>query len=98
MSTQHSQTIADHLLATGEQMVIEGKAVVGKKRLLTFTESRELNLHPRSIAYRISAPKSGFGFVPAKDMRVDVDGVKFILGDCRDLGAYYRFDIWRNVG
>ncbi len=95
MSSLHSQTIAAHLLATGGQMVIDGKSVVGKKRLFTFAESREMNLHPKTIAYRISAPKSEMDFEPVSGLRTKVDDEIFTIGESRDLGAYYRFDVSR---
>lgn len=97
MNEQHSQTIANHLLATGEQMVINGETVVGKKRLLTFKDSSEITLLPEIVAYRISAPKEGMEFVPRRRSLVVVDGEEFSIGGCVDLGFYYRFDIWRYV-
>ncbi len=75
--------------------MIDGEPVVGKKRLLTFAESREMNLHPKTIAFRISAPKSEMEFEPASGLRVKVDDEIFTIGESRDLGAYYRFDVSR---
>ncbi len=96
MSDQHYQTIADHLLSDGAEIVIGDETVKGKKRFLGYEESRELGLMPGAGSYRLTVPKSEMVWVPARGLKVKVDGARFTVGTARDLVYFYRFVISRN--
>ena len=95
MSDLHYQTVAEHLLAEGFEIVIAGETVHGKKKSLGYEESRELQLRPGSESYRITVPKADMSWQPAPGLKVSVDGKIFTVGDTRDLVTCYRFVITR---
>jgi len=96
MSDQHYQAMAEHLLTDGIKIVIGSETVRGKKKWLGYEESRELGLMPGSESYRLTVPKSEMAWVPARGLRVKVDGQRFTVGTTRDLVTCYRFVITRN--
>jgi len=95
MSDQHYQAMAEYLLEDGREIVIEGETVRGIKKRLGYEESRELRLQPGSVSYRITVPKSGMVFIPARGLKVVVDGKRFTLGTTDDLVTCWRFAISR---
>jgi hypothetical protein len=96
MSDLHYQAMAEYLLEDGTEIVIGSATVLGKKRFLGYEESRELGLMPGSESYRLTVPKSEMVWVPARGLKVKVDGQRFTVGTTRDLVTCYRFVISRN--
>lgn len=96
MSDQHYQAMAEHLLEDGTEFVIGSETVRGKKRFLSYEESRERGLMLGSESYRLTVPKSEMIWVPARGLKVKVDGQRFTVGTTRDLVTCYRFVISRN--
>lgn len=96
MSDQHYQAIAEHLLVDGSEIVIGVETVRGKKKRLGYEESHELALMPGSRSYRVTVPKSEMTWVPARGLKVKVDGQRFTVTDVIDLVTCWRFVITRN--
>lgn len=95
MSDQHYQAMAEHLLQDGQEIAINNETVRGVKKWLGYEESRELGLQPGSVSYRITVPKSGMEWVPARGLKVRVDGERFTVGTTRNLVTCYRFVVSR---
>jgi hypothetical protein len=85
MSDQHYQAMAEHLLQDGRKIVVNAETVRGMKKWIGYEESRELGLMPGSESYRLTVPKSVMAWVPARGLKVVVDGSKFTVGVTRDL-------------
>lgn len=92
----HHRALANHLRQDGREIVIGIETVSGKKRFLGYEESRELGLMPGSESYRITVPKSEMVWVPARGLRVQIDGHRFVVGTTRDLVYCWRFVVSRS--